>query len=66
MNKSLISARVFCLVPITVCTIPEAGPLADKKFISTIKKLESLHGHDWVHEALRIKDLSLNSYGVTP
>lgn len=47
------------------------GPLAlafvgstDKESIAAIKKLESLHGDDWVHEWLRIKGLSLNDYGV--
>jgi type IV secretion system protein TrbE len=47
------------------------GPLAlafvgstDKESIAAIRKLEAVHGDDWVYEWARTKGLSLDHYGV--
>jgi type IV secretion/conjugal transfer VirB4 family ATPase len=47
------------------------GPLAlafagstDKESITTIQKLEAVHGEDWLAEWLSAKGLNLNDYGV--
>ena len=48
------------------------GPLAlafvgstDKESIATIRKLESIHGQDWIHAWLHLKDLSLQKVDET-